>query len=128
MVKCFAGGRDHTPCCQRRSVSAHCISACRGVVAQPPADCFTFVGNIIQCYEEGTNNIPGPIEDLHVTTVTNTSISLQWAASEDDVNNTESKPIDFLVQYGKVDNMTLYETVVRLDNVSSNKIKKKLIK
>lgn len=122
LVKCFAGGRDHTPCCQRRSVTPQCISSCRGVIAQPPADCFSYVGNIIQCFEEGTGNIPGPIEDLHAVSVTNSTISLAWAASEDDLNNTDAKTIDFSVQYGKVDGMTLYETVVKLENVSLSSI------
>lgn len=75
----------------------------------------------------GTNNIPGPIEELHATAVTNSSISLAWSQSEEDANNTDAKFIDFLVQYGKVDNMTLYETVVKLSNVSIHFLKYKII-
>lgn len=118
LVRCSAGGRDHTPCCNRRGVPAKCVSMCRGVLTQPAADCLSYAGNIIQCFEEGTGNIPGPVEDLHANTVTNTSISLSWVPSEADVNNTESKAIDYLVQYGKVNNMTMYETIIKLDNVS----------
>ena len=57
------------------------------------------------------------MEDLHVTSVTNTSISLTWVPFEGDENNTDTKNVDFLVQYGKVDNMTVYETVTKLENV-----------
>lgn len=117
IVRCAAGGRDHTPCCNRRAVPAKCISMCRGIISQPPNDCLSYAGNILQCVEEGTGNIPPPVEELHATSVTNTSISIAWAPSEDDSNNTDSKYIDFLVQYGKVNNMTLYETVVKLENV-----------
>lgn len=53
LAKCFAGGRDHTPCCQRRGVTPNCLSVCRGVMIQPTAECFPFIGNIIQCLEEG---------------------------------------------------------------------------
>lgn len=65
----------------------------------------------------GTGNIPGPIEDLHASSISTTSISLEWIPYQGDVNNTDMKDLDFLIQYGKVDNMTMYETVVRLPNV-----------
>ncbi|XP_037904934.1 Ig-like and fibronectin type-III domain-containing protein 1 isoform X1 [Hermetia illucens] len=118
LARCAAGGRDHTPCCNRRGVIPACVSLCRGVISPTigSSDCLSYAGNILQCFEEGTGNIPGPVEDVHVTSVTNTSISLAWVPSEMDANNTEAKYIDFLVQYGKVNNMTMYETVVKLDN------------
>ncbi|XP_062560024.1 Ig-like and fibronectin type-III domain-containing protein 1 [Armigeres subalbatus] len=116
IVRCSAGGRDHTSCCARRAVPPKCQSLCRGVITQSPADCLPYAGNIIQCFEEGIGHIPPPIENLHVTSVTNTSISLAWVPSETDVNNTETKATDFVVQYGKVDNMTMYETIIKLEN------------
>lgn len=66
----------------------------------------------------GTENIPGPIEDLHVTSKTDTSISLEWVPATPDNNSTDLKNIDYLVQYGKVDNMTMYETIIKLPNVN----------
>jgi hypothetical protein len=53
-----------------------------------------------------------------VTSVTNTSISLAWVPYEDSMNDTATKYTDFLVQFGKVNNMTMYETILKLDNVS----------
>lgn len=57
---------------------------------------------------------------MHVTSVTNNSISLAWVPP--DVNGTDtgimSNYSDFVIQYGKVNNMTMYETVVKLDHVS----------
>lgn len=125
MAKCAAGGRDHTPCCSRRGVVPKCLSLCRGVVPQPPVDCLAYGGNIIQCFEEGTENIPGPVENFHATLVTKSSISLEWIPNEEDSNHTtanskKTNDIDFIVQYGKVNNMTLYETVVKMENVSES--------
>lgn len=120
VVRCGAGGRDHTPCCNRRGVSKKCLPICKGVMTQP-SECLSYAGNIIQCLEEGTGNIPGPIENLHATSVTNTSISLSWSAFQNDTDNRQyqADKKDFLVQYGKVDNMTMYETVIKLDHESS---------
>lgn len=128
IVRCSAGGRDHTSCCARRAVPPKCQSLCRGVITQSPADCLPYAGNIIQCFEEGIGHIPPPVEDLHVTSVTNTSISLAWVPSETDTNNTDSKASDFVVQYGKVDNMTMYETIIKLENVSKQSINPQLRK
>ncbi|XP_037031427.1 Ig-like and fibronectin type-III domain-containing protein 2 isoform X3 [Bradysia coprophila] len=116
LAKCASGGRDHTSCCNRRGVPAKCISLCRGVLPQPPVDCLSYGGNIIQCFEEGTENIPGPVEDLHVTSKTDTSISLEWVPATPETNSSDLKNIDYLVQYGKVDNMTMYETIIKLPN------------
>lgn len=75
--------------------------------------------------KKGTGNIPGPVEDLHATKVTNDSISLEWSPNVEDANGNatygnvkKTKNIDFVIQYGKVNNMTMYETVVKMDNVS----------
>jgi hypothetical protein len=117
VVRCAAGGRDHTPCCMRRGVINKCLPICKGVLSQP-SECVSYAGNIIQCLEEGTGNIPGPIENLQATSVTNNSISLSWSAFHNDTENSlyQADLKDFAVQYGKVDNMTMYETVIKLDN------------
>lgn len=115
VVRCAAGGRDHSPCCQRRGVSKKCMPICKGVLSQP-TECVSFAGNIIQCFEEGTGNIPGPVESLHASSITNNSITLNWLPFENDTENTQIEFKDFLVQYGKVDNMTMYETIAKLDN------------
>ncbi|XP_050094930.1 Ig-like and fibronectin type-III domain-containing protein 1 [Anopheles aquasalis] len=128
IVRCSAGGRDHTSCCARRAVPPKCQSLCRGVITSSPTDCLPYAGNIIQCFEEGIGHIPAPVEDLHVTSVTNTSISLAWVPTETETepnsnsnnnnNNTstDNRPLGYLVQYGKVNNMTMYETVIKLEH------------
>lgn len=118
----------------------------------------------------GTNNIPGPPEDVHATSVASTSISLAWTAPTNSAEQSKSAPtdlatgdelaagaavaaagdasdattttspdstsvpdasagdnIDFVVQYGKVNNMTKYETVAKLENVSTPSITNKSI-
>ncbi|XP_018795157.1 PREDICTED: Ig-like and fibronectin type-III domain-containing protein 2 isoform X1 [Bactrocera latifrons] len=193
IVRCAAGGRDHTPCCQRRGVPTACMTICRGVMPHyangvgsnagalsgssysgsngtTSSDCLSYAGNILQCIEEGTESIPGPAEDVHAISVTNTTISLTWrqpgyeasaptaatttttdneeentkksttpstagsanngennnnsgntndiatAGGSDASTSNSADDIDFIVQYGKVNNMTLYETVAKLEN------------
>lgn len=108
----------------------------------------------------GTQNIPGPPEDVHATFVNQSSVSLAWTQPDVDNSNssrsgnaspgdmitgdelaagavdpanagkdvpnagdatsgtTGTEDIEFIVQYGKVNNMTMYETVAKLKNVS----------
>lgn len=118
----------------------------------------------------GTNNIPGPPEDVHATSVGSTTISLAWTAPTNSAEQPKSAAtdlatgdelaagaavaaagdaseatattspdstsvpdagagdnIDFVVQYGKVNNMTMYETVAKLENVSTPSIANKSI-
>lgn len=58
-----------------------------------------------------------------MTSVTNNSISLAWVPPDVSGNNSSSANVadnytDFVIQYGKVNNMTMYETVVKLEHVS----------
>lgn len=66
----------------------------------------------------GTERIPGPVEYLRATAVSNSTIRLQWAENRDTMNASSVETTDYLVQYGKVNNMTMFETVIRSDNVS----------
>ncbi|XP_055908191.1 Ig-like and fibronectin type-III domain-containing protein 2 [Eupeodes corollae] len=120
IVKCAVGGRDHAPCCNRRGVSPLCAPLCRGVLPSvsphlASSECLSYAGNILQCFEEGTGNIPGPVEDMHVTDVSNSTISLEWSPPSDTSQNVTMQ-YEYIVQYGKVSNMTMYETVFKLEN------------
>ncbi|ALC43811.1 CG17839 [Drosophila busckii] len=184
LARCAAGGRDHSPCCSRRGVINACMPLCRGVMPfalttktgaaaaatassstvlpSNVSDCLSYAGNILQCFEEGTTDIPGPPEDVHATSVSSSSISLAWTSplsmeshsaatstvATDMITGDElaaaagivagdvatataaaidaptaatqaanpDDDIDFIVQYGKVNNMTMYETVAKLEN------------
>ncbi|XP_055857089.1 Ig-like and fibronectin type-III domain-containing protein 2 [Episyrphus balteatus] len=120
IVKCAVGGRDHVPCCNRRGVSPMCAPLCRGVLPTASShltssECLSFAGNILQCFEEGTENIPGPVEDMRAIEVTDSTISLEWSPPTESLENTTTT-YEYIVQYGKVSNMTMYETVFKLEN------------
>lgn len=58
LIRCGAGGRNHNSCCERRGVPLNCLPLCTGVIgktvtASPPNACIPFIGNIVQCFEEG---------------------------------------------------------------------------
>jgi hypothetical protein len=116
IVRCAAGGRDHRPCCTRRGVSKRCLPNCKGILTDP-TECVSFAGNMIQCFEEGNDVLPGPVENLKATKVNETSMYLSWQPNSNDT--TMSK--EYLVQFGKVDNMTMYETILKLESEINTK-------
>lgn len=114
LIRCGAGGRDHAPCCGRRGVPTNCLSLCSGVVqdtlAATATACIPYIGNIVQCFEEGTDLLPGPVGELHATEITDSSVSLTWQPPSD------SNYTGFVVHYQQVDNATTVETALKLDN------------
>ncbi|XP_049803084.1 Ig-like and fibronectin type-III domain-containing protein 1 isoform X1 [Schistocerca nitens] len=114
LLRCGAGGRNHGTCCMRRGVPPVCLPLCAGVVADSliitATSCIPYIGNIVQCFEEGTGLLPGPINELHATVVTDNSIKLEW---EPPSNSTVT---GYIVHYQKVDNTSMHETVLKLDN------------
>jgi len=113
LIRCGAGGRDHAPCCARRGVPNNCLSLCSGVVqdsiAAAAASCVPYIGNIVQCFEEGTGLLPGPVDQLHATDITDNSISISWQPP------TDSNYSSFVIHYQKVENTTVVETALKLD-------------
>jgi hypothetical protein len=63
----------------------------------------------------GTGLLPGPTSELHATTVTNSSVTLQWEAPTDESNVT-----DYVVNYQQLDNTSMHETVQKLRHVSTD--------
>ena len=57
LIRCGAGGRNHTSCCSRRGVPSSCLPICSGVILgslmSTASACIPFIGNIVQCFEEG---------------------------------------------------------------------------
>lgn len=60
LLRCGAGGRNHGACCGRRGVPPACLSLCSGVIVDSAlvtaTNCVPFIGNIVQCFEEGKFN------------------------------------------------------------------------
>lgn len=117
LLRCGAGGRNHASCCTRRGVSPACLSLCSGVMVnsliETAVTCIPYIGNIAQCFEEGTGILPGPISELHATVIDQHAILLEWEAPI--ATNTT---IDYVVHYQKVDNTSMHETMLKLDHVS----------
>lgn len=58
LLRCGAGGRNHLECCERRGIPQACLGFCTGHVPDElfvtAAACLPYIGNVIQCFEEGT--------------------------------------------------------------------------
>lgn len=115
LLRCGAGGRDHGPCCARRGVPATCAPVCAGVLTGPLTNavtaCAPYVGNIVQCFEEGAGLLPGPVEELYAWRVGDGFTTLRWEPPRDGSNVTR-----YVVHYQKADNTTMHETLSRLEN------------
>lgn len=62
--------------------------------------------------------LPGPISELHGTVVDKNTIMLEWEPPVEGTNVT-----DYVIHYQKVDNTSMHETLLKLDNVSTLKEK-----
>lgn len=115
LLKCAAAGRNHNECCSRRGVPSGCMTLCSGVIVDSllstATTCIPFIGNIVQCFEEGAESLPGPISELHATEITDSSVKLDWEPPTDGSNIT-----DYVVYYQQVDNTSMHETVSKLDH------------
>lgn len=114
LLRCGAGGRNHGACCSRRGVPPGCLSLCSGVIVDSllatATTCVPYIGNIAQCFEEGTGLLPGPISELHATVLDDSKVGIEWEGPNDGSNVT-----DYVVHYQKVDNTSMHETLLKLD-------------
>ncbi|RZF43428.1 hypothetical protein LSTR_LSTR001689 [Laodelphax striatellus] len=114
LIRCGAGGRNHRKCCGRRGVPNTCLPLCSGVVVESvivtATNCIPYIGNIVQCFEEGTGLLPGPVEELHAVHVTENDVTIRWEPPKD------SNVTDYVIHYKKVDNTSMHETSLKLDN------------
>lgn len=114
ILRCAAGGRSHGSCCSRRGVPANCLPLCSGVIVDSlrstATNCVTYIGNIVQCFEEGTGKLPAPVSGVQAVTLDATSIMLEWSPPDEGPNVT-----DYVIHYQKVDNISVHETLQKLD-------------
>ncbi|KAJ0174849.1 hypothetical protein K1T71_009957 [Dendrolimus kikuchii] len=100
LLRCGAGGRNHEECCARRGVSANCRGVCSGSYSGGVNTCVPYIGNIVQCFEEGTGILPGPPRELHAV-ISSGNLYLDWVAPQDGANATS-----YTVFWQKVENNT----------------------
>ncbi|XP_026741674.1 Ig-like and fibronectin type-III domain-containing protein 2 isoform X2 [Trichoplusia ni] len=100
LLRCGAGGRNHESCCARRGVAAACRGVCAGALGGGVNSCVPYIGNIVQCFEEGTGLLPGPPRELHAL-VSSGRVTLEWGAPPDGANTTA-----YVVHWQKIDNNT----------------------
>lgn len=133
LIRCGAGGRNHDKCCSRRGVPEDCVPLCHGTVVDSllttAAKCIPYIGNIVLCFEEGTGLLPGPIGELHASSISNNSITISWKPPA------KSNVTDYLVYYDKLENnlyanakefktenqLSTANTTVTLSNLQNNK-------
>ncbi|XP_021960351.1 Ig-like and fibronectin type-III domain-containing protein 1 [Folsomia candida] len=82
ILRCAAGGRDHSTCCAKRGVTESCIDVCSAKVPDSlkfvAENCLPFIGNIVQCFDSGTEIIPPAVEEFHAFLVTDSSVGVAW--------------------------------------------------
>ncbi|XP_050664730.1 Ig-like and fibronectin type-III domain-containing protein 2 isoform X2 [Leptidea sinapis] len=112
LLRCGAGGRNHESCCTRRGVPASCSGVCAGAYRGSISSCVSYIGNIVQCFEEGTDLLPGPPRELHAV-VNHDKLFLDWSAPQDGANATS-----YIVHWQRVDNNSqpFYYNTLLLDN------------
>ncbi|XP_035443696.1 Ig-like and fibronectin type-III domain-containing protein 1 isoform X2 [Spodoptera frugiperda] len=98
LLRCGAGGRNHEQCCARRGVPSSCRGVCAGAYSGGVNSCVPYIGNIVQCFEEGTGLLPGPPRELHAL-VNSNSVFLDWSTPQDGANATS-----YVVYWQKIDN------------------------
>lgn len=67
----------------------------------------------------GSDKLPGPVGDMRAIKLTNNSVSLVWNPPSDNSNVTS-----YVVHYEKVNNYSIQENAIQLDQVLDNKLNK----
>ncbi|XP_068617615.1 Ig-like and fibronectin type-III domain-containing protein 2 [Battus philenor] len=113
LLRCGAGGRNHEECCARRGVPAVCRGVCASAHAGGVNVCVPYIGNIVQCFEEGTGILPGPPRELHAVVSNDGKLFLDWTAPQDGANATS-----YTVHWQLVGNNSqpYYYNTLQLDN------------
>ncbi|GBP57931.1 Ig-like and fibronectin type-III domain-containing protein 2 [Eumeta japonica] len=113
LLRCGAGGRNHESCCERRGVPPNCRGVCSGTFGGGINTCMAYIGNIVQCFEEGTGALPGPPREVHALILEKSKLLLSWSPPEEGTNATF-----YTVHWQKVDNNSqpYYYNTLQLDN------------
>lgn len=81
LMKCAADGSDHRSCCAQWGVPRRCLDWCRGEPLLNNKLCvLSYTKQIMSCFHEGRNTLPGPPQNIRVTSVGPHSVKVVWEA------------------------------------------------
>ena len=79
LMKCAADGSDHRSCCTKMNVPRRCLEWCRGEPLQNNKVCvLSYTKQIMSCFHEGMDKLPGPPQNLHVEVLDSHSARILW--------------------------------------------------
>ncbi|XP_050504317.1 Ig-like and fibronectin type-III domain-containing protein 2 isoform X1 [Diabrotica virgifera virgifera] len=79
LMKCASDGSDHRSCCAHQKVSRRCLDWCRGEpVLNNKACVLAHTKQIMSCFHEGRDKLPGPPQNIHVDFIDSHSVNINW--------------------------------------------------
>jgi len=90
LMKCASDGSDHRHCCKNKGVPNNCINWCRGQPTDIEGACaLTHSRDIIGCFHEGNQHLPGPPRNVVVRLVDKDSATVHWDVPEKNADAVE---------------------------------------
>lgn len=145
LLRCGAGGRNHEQCCAHRGVPKNCQGVCAGAYTGGVNTCVPYIGNIVQCFEEGTGLLPGPPRELHAIISSQQKnagdgasdggvsgvLYLDWAPPQDGANATSyvlfwqkidnnTQPYSYNTMQSTYNKINVTDTMARIENLEMN--------
>lgn len=79
LMKCAADGSDHRSCCAQWGVPRRCLDWCRGEPLLNNKLCvLSYTKQIMSCFHEGRDKLPGPPQNVRITTTGTHSVKVSW--------------------------------------------------
>uniref|UniRef100_T1JD05 Uncharacterized protein n=1 Tax=Strigamia maritima TaxID=126957 RepID=T1JD05_STRMM len=81
LISCAADGSDHRRCCQTWGIPKRCIGLCQGkqlLSFNVPLCILSWSKQIVACFQEGKQILPGVPENLRAKALTANSVLVQW--------------------------------------------------
>lgn len=79
LMKCAADGSDHRSCCAQWGVPRRCLDWCRGEPLLNNKLCvLSYTKQIMSCFHEGRNTLPGPPQNIRITSIGPQSVKVMW--------------------------------------------------
>ena len=112
LAACSADGKNHSFCCQRKGVPSVCHDFCSGIISDIDTEhlvCLTAFDDIIDCMEEGQDNLPSPPQHVRGR-VSGGAIHVFWHEPEKDAERVQFYDVHYMK--AALDTTGLHETIV----------------